>query len=122
MVRAALAVVLLAVTAGCEPSWTVRGQVVRQALSATGRSPLAGAQVTLTCDGGRIEQTAVADERGGFQLDGPGQGPRFDCELAVAMNGFAPRSYTIDQICADADETSLRCSGAALQAELVPER
>ena len=123
MVRSEFAAVLLAaVAAGCEPAWSIRGQVVQQAASAAGRAPLAGAEVTLRCDGGRIEQTAVADEQGGFQLDGPGQGPRFDCELAVAMNGFAPRSYSIDQICADADDSSLRCAGAALQAELARAR
>jgi hypothetical protein len=37
------------------------------------------------------------------------------------MEGFGPRAYTVDNVCADADDDEVaHCSAAALQAELEP--
>jgi hypothetical protein len=128
MLPAGLATVLvvMAAAASCQPAWTIHGQVVRRAAASVAPAPLPGAEVTLRCDdgpgGAPLEQTVRADEQGGFYLDGPGTGPRLDCELRVAMDGFGPRAYTVDNACADADEAEAveRCSAAALQAELEP--
>jgi hypothetical protein len=130
MVRGGLlaAVIVTAAAASCEPSWTVHGLVVQPGSSPAQRAALSGATVTLRCDGPGgaraepIEQSVETDEQGTFQLDGPGQGPRLDCEVLVAMNGFAPHAYKVDELCADADEGGERCATAALQAELAPLR
>jgi hypothetical protein len=122
----ATVLVVTAAAASCQPAWTIHGQVVRRGVASVAPAPLPGAQVTLRCDAGPggapLEQTVRADEQGGFYLDGPGTGPRLDCELRVAMDGFGPRAYTVDNACADADEAEAveRCSAAALQAELEP--
>jgi hypothetical protein len=127
MVRVGFATVLVVTAAAgsCQPAWTIQGQVVRQGAASVAPSPLPGARVTLRCDGGAggaaLEQTVRADEQGGFYLDGSGTGPRLDCELRVAMEGFGPRAYTVDNVCADADDDEVaHCSAAALQAELEP--
>lgn len=127
MVRAGFIASLVAIavaSSGCEPGWSIHGQVVQPALSSGAGAPLRGALVVLRCDGpsGPLEQVAQADEQGTFQLEGPGVGPRLDCVLEVTLAGYEPRVFSVDQICADVDESGEFCSAGALQAELAPQQ
>jgi hypothetical protein len=129
MVRAGFIATLVVAGAvsGCEPGWSINGQVVQPAVSSSAAgAPLRGALVVLRCDGpsGAGEQVTRADEQGVFQLAGSGPGLRMDCALTVAKEGYGPPLvFSIDQICADEDESDEgRCSAAALQAELTPQQ
>jgi hypothetical protein len=127
MVRAGFVATLIAAAtvSGCEPGWSINGQVVQPAVSSAPGTPLRGALVVLRCYGpsGTGEQVTRADEQGVFQLAGTGPGPRLDCALTVAKDGYGPPLvFSIDQICADEDESEGRCSAAALQAELAPQQ
>jgi hypothetical protein len=127
MVPARSIAVLVAAAAafsGCASGWSINGQVVQSAPSSAGSTPLRGALVVLRCNGpaGPSEQVARADEQGVFQLQGAGPGPQLDCALTVAMDGYGALVYSVDQICADEDDSSGRCSAAAVQAELAPQQ
>lgn len=115
---------VVAASAGCEPGWSIHGQVVHPAAASSLVAPLRGALVVLRCPGpsGTHNQAVRADEQGAFQLEGPGPGPSLSCSLTVVKNGYSPLAYTIDEICADEDESGRRCSAAALQAEMKPQQ
>jgi hypothetical protein len=116
--------VAAAALSGCAPGWSINGQVVQSAVSSAASTPLRGALVVLRCDNpaGPREQVARADEQGVFRLEGAGFGPQLDCALTVAMEGYGALVYSVDQICADEDDSSGRCSAAAVQAELAPQQ
>ncbi|GAC1336198.1 MAG: hypothetical protein NVS2B9_01400 [Myxococcales bacterium] len=124
MVRAAfLAGLIAAAASGCTSGWSIHGQVVQGAIASAPGAPIGGAAVTLRCADSSVspDLVVVSDEQGGFQLVGSGLGPRLDCALSVAKDGYQEGRFTVDEVCADEDDSGDFCAAGALQAELAPQ-
>ena len=128
MVRVIAAAALLAAATGCEPSWSIRGQVASRVSidespgdDGASAAPLQQARVTLRCPGARgakVERTALTDRLGWFEFSGNGPGPALDCELVAEAPGYAANVTTLDEACADDGDGDGRCLSATLLARL----
>ena len=126
-----LATAALLAAAGCEPSWSVRGQVATQSVTAepgegdASATPIPQARVTLRCPGARghaIERTALTDRLGWFEFSGNGAGPVLACEVVAQAPGHAESVTTLDEACADDGEGDGRCLSATLLTRLEKRR
>ncbi|APR86175.1 Hypothetical protein A7982_11524 [Minicystis rosea] len=108
----ALAIVLSAFAAACDPAFWLTGTIKSPA------GPLAGAEITLACPGYTTQPvTSSADGRITFH-----QVPSIDpeCRVRITKPGFRAHEITVASICHS--HFGLTCRQATLEVELVPER
>ena len=138
MLRVLAFAALVTATLGCEPSWSVRGQVASRAARVAGSAttaaddltdsdsePIAQAKVTLRCPGAKgklVERTAVTDGFGWFEFSGNGPGPALTCSVVAQAAGHAPAVLPLDEACADDGEGEGRCLSATPLARLEKRR
>ena len=131
MYRFIAAAALLAAASGCEPSWSIRGQVASQAVTArsagddASATPIAQATVTLRCPGAKgssVERTAVTDRLGWFEFSGNGPGPVLACDVVAQAPGHAESVTPLDEACADDGDGDGRCLSATMLSRLEKQR
>ncbi|HKC61210.1 MAG TPA: hypothetical protein VKB92_14080 [Myxococcales bacterium] len=110
-----LALLALCAAAGCEPAWSVQGQVRADGAD---RRAVRGATAALRCPG-QQDVSASTDHDGLFELGGNGPGPALECSIVIAAPAFAPSSISLAQACEDTrEEPPGRCEVAMVDAVL----
>jgi hypothetical protein len=107
---------LLLVLAGCDPVWTVKGDV-----TAAPGQPVGPAKLTIACPSGwTTHETSKAD--GSFQIGGVGFGLPLTCELAIVKLGYLSSVVPIRHAClSHFDSDKDKCAEAELHVRLARE-
>lgn len=119
--RTILTTALLVAASACErgPGWTLHGQAAVALAEDDDSEPegLAGAQVTVRCDGKKpLVMTVTADEAGAFEFSGTGSGLPMDCAIQVVAEGREAVRMRVADVCADDDDDDVCEHGVVLAA------